>query len=117
MSLPASKTRLIEKTLTRLDKKNASAEPSQLPPCRVTPQARLFDRYIDNQMRNTNDCDTERRGEAATPGNWKRQEKAHRPTRDPPGSEGRDPGSHRAELFQGKTLVGENDRESAALVA
>lgn len=35
---------VIEKILTRLDKKSTSGEASRLPPCRGPPQAGLFDR-------------------------------------------------------------------------
>jgi len=34
---------VIEKILTHLDKKYASAEAARLPPCRAPPQAGLFD--------------------------------------------------------------------------
>ena len=34
---------VIKKILTHLDTKDASAEPSRLPPCRAPPQAGLFD--------------------------------------------------------------------------
>jgi hypothetical protein len=34
---------VIEKFLTHLDKRDASAAPSRLPPCRAPPQASLFD--------------------------------------------------------------------------
>ena len=33
---------VIKKILTHLDRKDASAEPFRLPPCRAPPQARLF---------------------------------------------------------------------------
>jgi hypothetical protein len=33
---------VVKKILTRIDSKNASAEPARLPPCRAPPQVRWF---------------------------------------------------------------------------